>query len=143
GITVLIGITFDTTGSFDHRMLVLGIAGTKSVVVAVDCNGATEVITRTLPSLEGQMAVAPDGFGAFGGNLIIPEERGRILAVAPNGLMRVVLAKLPAGVDKTIGGLGFVPAGFTERGGAAYHADRKTHGSAWPGTDTMLRLKSE
>jgi hypothetical protein len=145
GVRILTGITFDTGGAFSNRLLVLGIAGTKSVIFSIDCNGGVQVIpTRgKLPSLEGQMAVAPQGFGSFGGELIIPDETGRILAVAPNGNVSVVLDKPPAGVDKTIGALGFVPAGFSERGGDMYHADHKTPGSTVVGTDTILRIKGD
>jgi hypothetical protein len=139
------GIAFDTVGAFDHRLLVLGVAGSKGAVFAVDCNGDVQAISKALPVLEGQMAVAPNGFGSFGGDLIIPDEiNGRILALAPNGHLSVVLRPpLPAGVEKTLGGLGFVPSGFISRGGAVYHADHKEPGSAFPGTDTLLRLGSD
>jgi hypothetical protein len=143
GVRILTALTFDTGGAFDNRMLVLGIAGTKSVVFGVDCNGGVKVITDKLPALEGQMAVAPQGFGSFGGELIIPDETGRVYAVTPNGKITVILSKLPAGVDKTIGALGFVPSGFTERGGDMYHADHKTPGSTVVGTDTILRIKGD
>jgi hypothetical protein len=143
GVRILTGITFDTGGAFGNRMLVLGIAGTKSVVFSIDCTGGVKVITNRLPALEGQMAVAPEGFGAFGGELILPDETGHILALAPNGSFSVVLAKPPPGVDKTIGALGFVPAGFTRRGGDMFHADHKTPGSTVVGTDTILRIKGE
>jgi hypothetical protein len=143
GVQYLTAITFDTEGTFKHRMLVLGIAGTRSLVFAIDCNGRVEVVARNLPALEGQMAVAPASFGAFAGNLIIPDETGRILAVAPDGKLAVVMAAPPAGVDRRIGALSFVPEGFTERGGDMYHADQKTPGSAVVGTDTMLRIQGE
>ena len=143
GVRILTAITFDTGGAFGNRMLVLGIAGAKSVVFSIDCNGGVKVIPNKLPALEGQMAVAPEGFGAVGGELILPDERGRILALAPNGTFSVVLARPPAGVDKTIGAVGFVPSGFTQRGGDMFHADHKTPGSSVVGTDTMLRMKGE
>jgi hypothetical protein len=144
GVSALTGIAFDTEGAFDHRLLVIGLAGGKTTLFAVDCNGAVAVITRSLPSLEGQMAVAPDTFGAFGGQLIIPDETGRVLAVTPSGKLTVLIKKpLPGNIDPTLGGLGFVPDGFTARGGAAYHVDRLTPGSSFPGSDKLLRLTSE
>src|SRR5438045_5247138 len=143
GVQLLTAITFDGTGSFMNRMLVLGIAGTKSLVFAIDCNGGVQVIARGLPALEGQMAVAPAGFGAFAGNLIIPDETGRILAVASDGTLKVLMAKPPAGVDPRIGAVGFVPVGFAGRGGDMYHADQKTPASAVVGTDTVLRIKGD
>jgi hypothetical protein len=145
GIRTLTGIAFDTVGAFDHRLLVMGVLGAKGTIFAVDCNGAVRVITNALPSLEGGMAVAPNGFGSFGGDLIVPDENtGAIYAIAPDGSFKVVLKPpLPAGVALTLGGLGFVPAGLTSRGGAAYHADHKTPGSSFPGTDTLLRITSD
>ena len=145
GVRTLTGIAFDTVGAFDHRLLVMGVQGAKGTIFAIDCNGDVQGITRSIPAFEGGMAVAPNGFGSFGGDLIVPDEAtGRIYAIAPDGALKVVLKPpLPAGVAVTLGGLGFVPAGFMSRGGAAYHADHKTADSAFPGTDTLLRLTSE
>jgi hypothetical protein len=145
GVRILTAITFDTVGTFQHRMLVLGITrANKSIVFAIDCNGKVEVITKKpLPWLEGQMAVAPKTFGAFAGQLILPDESGRILAVNAQGDMSIVLAHPPAGVDKTIGAVGFVPEGFNERGGDMYHADHKTPGSTVVGTDSIIRVSSD
>jgi len=143
-VSTLTGIAFDGTGAFDHRLLVMGRSGGNTDVFAIDCNGVGQFIARGLPALEGQMSVAPPGFGAFGGNLIIPDETGRILALAPNGSLRVILSRpLPAGVNVTLGGVGFVPDGFADRGGFVYHADHRTPGSAFPGSDTLLRLSSD
>jgi hypothetical protein len=145
GIRTLTGIAFDTVGAFDHRLLVMGVLGAKATIFAVDCNGGVQVITNALPSMEGGMAVAPNGFGSFGGDLIVPDENtGAIYAIAPDHSVKVVLKPpLPAGVSLTLGGLGFVPAGLTSRGGAAYHADHKDLRSSFPGTDTLLRITSD
>jgi hypothetical protein len=144
GVSSLTGITFDTNGAFDHRLLVMGVAANGTTVYAIDCNGGVKVIRQGLPAFEGQMAVAPEGFGAFAGQLIIPDETGRLVAIAPSGKSTVIVARqLPRGVNITLGGVGFVPAGFTERGGAAYHVDRKTSGSAFPGSDKLLRVTSD
>lgn len=144
GVTALTGIAFDTVGAFDHRLLVTGISGNKGTIFAVDCNGDVQVITRSAPFLEGGIGVAPKGFVPFEGDLIVPDEvTGRIYAFGPDGTRRTVLnPPLPAGVDHTLGGVGFVPFGFMSRGGALYHADHKTAGSSFPGTDTLLRLTS-
>lgn len=145
GVRTLTGIAFDTVGAFDHRLLVMGVLGTKGTIFAIDCNGEVQVITHSIPAFEGGMAVAPNGFGSFGGDLVVPDEAtGRIYAIAPDGALKVVLKPpLPAGIAVTLGGLGFVPAGFMSRGGAAYHADRITADPSFPGTDTLLRLTSE
>jgi hypothetical protein len=91
--------------------------------------------------MEGGIAVAPPGFGAFGGDLVAADElSGQVLAVRPDGSTAVVAhSGLPAGGDVGVEGVGFVPAGFGA-GGAAYFADRSTPGSPHPGTDTLLRL---
>ena len=50
--TALNGIAFDTTGDFDHRLLITGLAGGKATVLAIDCNGEVQVITRSAPRME-------------------------------------------------------------------------------------------
>ena len=137
------GIAFDTEGLFDHRLLVTGPVNGKSEVVAIDCTGAVTVITRTAPVFEGGLAVAPAGFGSFGGSLIAPDElSGVIWAIAPDGTAtQVAKSGLPAGGDIGVESVGFVPKGFA-RGGELYYADRKTPGNPHPGTVSVLRMSS-
>jgi hypothetical protein len=144
GVATLNGIAFDTTGAFGHRLLVSGPAGGKTVIFAIDCNGAVTVITRSAPVLEGGLAVAPSGFGSFGGALIATDEfSGKIYAIAPSGAVSVVAKpNLATGADVGVEGVGFVPPGFTGRGGRVFFADRLTAGSPHPGTDRLLRLPS-
>ena len=146
GVSSLSGIAFDTTGAFDHRLLVSGgSAAGKVVIAAIDCKGAVQVITSSAPTMEGGLAVAPRGFGAFGGDLIAPDElSGHIYAIAPDGTVTLVAKPLlPAGGDIGVEGVGFVPQGFTsDPGGAVYFADRITPGGRNPGTDSLLRLSS-
>jgi hypothetical protein len=143
GVTSLNGIAFDTTGAFDHRLLVSGPANGKTVITAIDCNGTTQVIASAAPVLEGGLAVAPAAFGAFGGALIAPDElSGNIYAIAADGSVSLVAKpSLPTGSDTGVESLGFVPPGFM-RGGEAYYADRKVPGNPHPGTDSVLRLLS-
>ena len=142
-VTSLNGIAFDTTGAFDHRLLVSGPANGKTVITAIDCNGSTRVITSSAPVLEGGLAVAPAGFGAFGGALVAPDElSGNIYAIAADGSVSTIAKPaLPTGGDIGVESLGFVPPGFM-RGGEVYYADRKTAGNPHPGTDNVLRLLS-
>ncbi len=145
GVSSLNGIAFDTTGAFDHRLLVSGAAGSKIVIAAIDCKGAVQVITSSAPTLEGGLAVAPRGFGSFGGDLIAPDElSGRIYAIAPDGTVTVVAQPpLPVGGDIGVEGVGFVPPGFMSAiGGAVYFADRVTPGNPHPGTDSVLRMSA-
>ena len=144
GVTSLNGIAFDTTGGFDHRLLVSGPSAGKTVISAIDCNGSVQVITRSAPTLEGGLAVAPSSFGSFGGDLIAPDEySGRIYAIAPDGnVSELAKPALPKGGDIGVESVGFVPAGFMSGAGAAYLADRKTAGNPHPGTDSILRLSS-
>ena len=143
GVSGLNGIAFDTTGAFDHRLLVSGPSRGKTVIFAIDCNGAVKVITRSAPTLEGGLAVAPSGFGSFGGALIATDEySGKIYAITPSGAVTIVAKpKLPTGADTGVESVGFVPPGFISRGGAAFYADRLTAGKH-PGTDHLLRLPS-
>ena len=144
GVTTLNGIAFDTTGSFDRRLLVSGRSGSKTVIFAIDCNGDVKVITRSAPVLEGGLAVAPSTFGAFGGALIAPDElSGKIYAITAAGAVRVVAKpSLKVGADIGVESVGFVPAGFITRGGAAYYPDRLSPGSPHPGSNSLLRLTS-
>ncbi len=144
GVTSLSGITFDTSGAFDNRLLVSGLSKGKTVIFALDCTGSVQVITRSAPVLEGGLAVAPSGFGAFGGALIAPDEfSGKIYAITASGAVST-LAKpsLPTGGDIGVESVGFVPAGFISRGGAAYYADRFTAKNRHPGSNSLLRLSS-
>jgi len=138
------GIAFDSAGAFDHRLLVTGIVSGKTELLAVDCRGAAQVVTKTAPVVEGGMAVAPETFGQFAGSLIAPDElSGVIWAIAPGGTpTQVVKSGLPKGGDIGVEGVAFVPSGFTARGGYVYYADRKTAGNPHPGTDSVLRLSS-
>jgi hypothetical protein len=144
GVSALNGIAFDTTGAFDHRLLVSGPSGGNTIIFAIDCAGATQVISRSAPVLEGGLAVAPSGFGLFGGSLIAPDElSGKIYAIAASGAVSLVAKPLvPTGGDVGVESVGFVPPGFIGRGGAVYYADRLTTNNPHPGTDTVLRLTS-
>ena len=144
GPSRLTGITFDTNGSFDHRLLVMGLVGNKASIYAIDCNGAVKLIKSGLPLLEGQMAVAPQTFGAFAGQLIIPDESGQLIALTPDGKATVIIRRpLPGGINVTLGGVGFVPDGFSERGGVAYHIDRLEPASSFRGSDHLIRARSD
>jgi hypothetical protein len=145
GVTALNGIAFDTTGDFDHRLLVSAPLKGKTVIFAVDCNGGVRVIARSAPRLEGGLAVAPSSFGSFGGALIAPDElSGRIYAIKANGTVKIVATpNLPTGGDIGVESVGFVPVGFMAGGGAAYYADRLTPKNKHPGSDRLLRLNSD
>lgn len=140
----LSGIAFDTSGSFGHLLLVTGPLNGRTELVAVDCTGHGRVITRTAPTLEGGVSVAPLGFGAFGGDLIGADEvSGVIWAIAPDGTSsRVVDSGLRKGGDIGVESVAFVPDGFISRGGFVFYSDRSTPGNPHPGTDHVLRLSS-
>jgi hypothetical protein len=141
GVESLNGIAFDTTGRFGSRLLVSAPVKGRTAIVAIDCQGRAQVITDAAPVLEGGLAVAPAGFGAFGGALIAPDElSGRIYAIAPDGgVQTVATSGLPVGGDIGVESVAFVPPGFAH-GGWAYYADRGTPGNPHPGTDSLLRL---
>lgn len=141
GVDSLNGITFDTVGAFGHRLLVTGPHANHTTVAAIDCGGHVTTITRQAPVGEGGIAVAPAGFGAFAGDLILPDElSGAVYAVAPRGDSRLVSRpSLPTGGDTGVEGVGFVPQGPVSRL-AVYFADRSTSGNPHPGTDHLLVL---
>jgi hypothetical protein len=144
GVTMLSGIAIDTNGRFDHRLLVTGSHDNLTTVFAVDCLGSATVLTDRAPTVEGGLAVAPPGFGEFGGDLIAPDElSGQVWAIAPDGTVRLVaVPNLPVGGDTGVESNGFVPPGFLAVGGTAYLADRGTPNNPFPGNDSILRLSS-
>jgi hypothetical protein len=145
GVDTLGGIAIDTTGRFDHRLLVTGThGGNQTTVFAVDCDGTTAVINGAAPVVEGGIAVAPATFGQFAGALIAPDENsGQVWAIDPSGSVALVAnSGLPSGGDTGVESGGFVPPGFVEGSGSAYLADRGTPDNPFPGTDSILRLSA-
>jgi hypothetical protein len=142
GVKTLNGIAFDTVGHFGGSLLVVGLtASGTGALVTVDCRGRTHAVTRSAPHLEGGPVVAPVGFGAFAGDLIVPDEvDGRLLALAPDGSVRdLVDPGQPAGGDIGVESLGIVPSDRAD----AYLADRYSPGNANPGHDAILRLGAD
>jgi hypothetical protein len=141
GVDTLSGIAFDNFGRFGNRLLVIGPHAGQTVVDAIDCNGKVSVVTTSAPRMEGGMEVAPPTFGAYGGDLVVPDEiSGDIIAVSPEGTSQVIARSgVPAGGDIGVESAGFVPVGFL-RSGAAYLADRATANNPHAGTDSLLRI---
>jgi len=140
GVTTLSGIALDTIGRFGHRLLVIGPTPRgQTALMAVDCRGAVTTIGAVNMPLEGGLAVAPADFGAFGGQLIAPDEKnGTIYALSPSGELRTVVASgLPAGPDIGVESAGFIPV---EGADAAFVADRGGQADPHSGTDSLLRL---
>jgi hypothetical protein len=137
------GIAFDTVGAFGHRLLTSAGINGKTQIAAIDCKGSVQLLTNSAPVVEGGLAVAPIGFGSFGGALIAPDElSGNIYAISPDGTSRLVVnSGLLKGGDIGVESVAFVPKGFT-RGGYVYYSDRATPGNPHPGTDHVLRLSS-
>jgi hypothetical protein len=145
GVDTLGGIALDTTGRFNHRLLVTGShGGNQTTVFAIDCDGGTAVINEAAPVVEGGIAVAPATFGQFAGALIAPDENsGQVWAIDPSGSVALVVnSGLPTGGDTGVESEGFVPPGFIGSGGFAYLADRGTPDNPFPGTDSILRLSA-
>jgi hypothetical protein len=145
GVDTLGGIALDTTGHFDHTLLVTGTHnGNQTTVFAVGCDGSTSVLTDSAPLVEGGIAVAPESFGQFAGDLIAPDENsGQIWAIDPTGSASLVVASgLPSGGDTGVESEGFVPPGFLSSDGFSYLADRGTPDNPFPGSDSILRLSA-
>jgi hypothetical protein len=137
---LLDGIAFDATGGFGHRLLVTAADGGHTTLLAIDCRGRVRTITRTAPTVEGGIVVAPMSFGRFAGQLIAPDEKsGRILAIAPSGRANFVAdSGLPHGGDIGVESGGFVPRFGS--GWRAYVADRVSPGNPHPGDDALLAI---
>jgi hypothetical protein len=132
------GITFDGTGRFGHRLLVTAGLRGRATVFGLGCDGQVAAVATGAPAVEGGIAVAPPGFGRFGGDLIAPDEgTGRLYAVSPGGqVITLVRSGLPAGGDIGVESAGFVPAGAAD----AYLADRFSARNRHPGDNAILRL---
>jgi hypothetical protein len=132
------GIAFDETGRFRHRLLVTINDGARTTVDAISCQGAVTTVTRDAPQVEGGIAVAPGGFGRFGGDLIAAGEKsGKVFAITPGGQSHLVAASgLPRGPDIGVESIGFVPSTKAD----ALLADRLTPGNPHPGDDVVLRI---
>ena len=136
----LSGIVFDTGGRFGHRLLVAGPAtgGDGMLVAAIDCRGGVTTVGHGLPGFEGGFAIAPAGFGAHAGELVVPDElSGRILGITPSG-QAVELAA--SGVEHG-GDIGVESAGVVPLSGGVLLSDRGTPGNPHPGTDSVLRIE--
>jgi hypothetical protein len=133
------GITFDQTGRFARRLLVISNAGARTAVEAIDCRGMMDTITSRAPRAEGGIAVAPATFGRFAGDLIAPSETsGQVYAITPQGKSQLVAnSGLPHGPDIGVESEAFVPH---DPRAAAYLADRLTPGNRHPGDDVVLRI---
>jgi hypothetical protein len=145
GVDTLGGIALDTTGHFDNTLLVTGTHdGNQTTLFAVGCDGSTSILTNSAPVVEGGIAVAPDSFGRFAGDLIAPDETsGQVWAFDPAGNVSLVVnSGLPSGGDTGVESEGFLPPGFIASSGAAYLADRGTPNNPFPGTDSILRLSA-
>jgi hypothetical protein len=136
----LTGITYDSTGRFGHQLLVTARSSNGNTVFGVSCDGQVSTITANAPGVEGGIVVAPASFGAFGGDLIAPNENGgQVYAVEPSGkVVILVRSGLPAGGDIGVESAGFVPAQLS----AAYLADRVSPGNRHPGDNEILRLSA-
>jgi hypothetical protein len=136
------GIAFDQVGHFGHRLLVTVTVGLESALYAINCHGRVAELAGRMPKVEGGMAVAPRGFGRFGGRLIAPDEAsGHLYAIPPNGAGEVVAPiHLPVGGDVGVESVGFVPRRFG-RGWRALVADRVTPNNPHPGDGAILAIR--
>jgi hypothetical protein len=81
------GITFDSTGSFGYDMIVTSRTG---YVYKVDSAGNATEIGRLSSMIEGP-AVAPESFGAYGGDVLLAGEgRSEVWAMTPQGSVQSV-----------------------------------------------------
>ncbi len=135
------GITFDGVGRFGHRLIVGSHFKGRNAIYAFDCDGHRRTITSTAPTLEGGMAIAPPGFGRFGGDIVAADEHsGHAYAIGPKGnARRLPDSGLPAGGDIGVEALGFAPSNLAARD--AFLADLGAPGSPTKGTNSILRSR--
>lgn len=139
--TFLAGITFDQVGRFGSRLLVTARVAGQLTLYAIDCRGRAEILLDHGPQVEGGIAVAPRGFGAFGGRLVAADEFSGIVYAFDERGGHTILASsgLPFGSDIGVESVGFVPKGFG-RSGRAFIADPRAVGSPTEGTNSVLSV---
>lgn len=82
-----LSVTYDQVGSFDHDLIVVGQGGSVWLV-----NGAGDVsLLVDLKTHSEGPAVAPWGFGSYGGDVLVAEQKpGTVVAVSPTGTVSTV-----------------------------------------------------
>ena len=137
----LAGITFDQVGRFGSRLLITARIANELTLYAVDCRGRAQVVLEHGPQVEGGIAVAPRGFGSFGGRLVAADEfSGNIYIFDPRGGHTLLASSgLPRGSDIGVESVGFVPKGFGRKA-RAYMADAPAPGSPTEGTDSVISV---
>jgi hypothetical protein len=140
------GIVFDTVGDFGFRLLVTESdpATGATSVWAIGCPGLSpiQVVAPQPFHLEGGLAIAPPGFGAFGGWLLGTDEGfSSINGASASGAMQEVFRPpgVPIGGDVGLESLAAVPPGL-DATSAAYISDRRTPGNEQPGNGLMLTV---
>jgi hypothetical protein len=79
-----LGLTYDQVGTFDHDLIVTSSAG-GDVWTYNTTTGSVALLTK-LSTYIGGPAVAPTGFGSYGGEVLIAEKRlGEVVAVTASG----------------------------------------------------------
>ena len=139
--TFLAGITFDQVGRFGSRLLVTARVAGQLTLYAIDCRGRAEILLDHGPQVEGGIAVAPRGFGVFGGRLVAADEFSGIVYAFDERGGHTILASsgFPFGSDIGVESVGFVPKGFDRRG-RAFMADPRAVGSPTEGTNSVLSV---
>jgi hypothetical protein len=134
------GIALDETGHFGYRLLVTVNQGIESTLYGIDCHGHVRTLVAHMPKVEGGLAVAPPGFGRFGGYLIGADEfSGHVYGIPPNGLSEALATVGAPGQDSGVESLGFVPPGFGPRWRALV-ADRVQPEHPPPGDGAVLGI---
>jgi hypothetical protein len=139
--TFLAGITFDQVGRFGSRLLVTARVAGQLTLYAIDCRGRSAILLEHGPQVEGGIAVAPRGFGAFGGWLVAANEfSGNVYAFDERGGYTILASSgLPVGSDIGVEALGFVPKGFGRKA-RAFMSDPRAPGSPTEGTNSVLSV---
>jgi hypothetical protein len=79
-----LGLTYDQVGMFSHDLIVTSSAG-GDVWTFNTTTSAVTLVTK-LGTYIGGPAVAPNGFGTYGGDVLVAEKRmGEVVAVTPSG----------------------------------------------------------
>lgn len=83
-----LGLAYDQVGLFNHSLIVT--SSSEGKIWLVNATGNVTLLTELYTYIAGP-AVAPIGFGSYGGDLMVAEKKkGHVEAITPNGTMSIV-----------------------------------------------------
>jgi hypothetical protein len=123
-------LTFDTSGTYGHTLLAAtgGSDAGPGALYAIEATGRSHRIgTYSGPGGAENIAIAPPGFGAVAGQVLITidkhDHQGRLLAMDAHGMVRTLVRGLTYGLNPIAPILARAPSGTSAVAPGLYVAD--------------------